>query len=141
MAYAFFVPIFFVNIGLSVDLHAINLTVLWLFLGISAVAILGKIIGAGVGARIGGFTWRESLQMGIGMVSRGEVGLIVAKVGLDQGLLNNNIFSAIVGMVLVTTLVTPPMLRASFSKSQPHPTKPVIMETKEPESMSDQEAV
>ncbi len=141
LAYAFFVPIFFVNIGLSVDLHAINLTVLWLFLGISAVAILGKIIGAGVGARIGGFTWRESLQMGIGMVSRGEVGLIVAKVGLDQGLLNNNIFSAIVGMVLVTTLVTPPMLRASFSKSQPHPTKPVIMETKEPESMSDQEAV
>jgi Kef-type K+ transport system membrane component KefB len=116
LAYSFFVPVFFINIGLSVDLHGINLSTLWVMLAISAVAIIGKILGAGGGARLARFSWRESLQLGIGMVSRGEVGLIVAKVGLDQGLLNNTIFSAIVGMVLITTLVTPPMLRASFQK-------------------------
>jgi Kef-type K+ transport system membrane component KefB len=116
LAYSFFVPVFFINIGLSVDLHGINLSTVWVMLAISAVAIIGKILGAGGGARLARFSWRESLQLGIGMVSRGEVGLIVAKVGLDQGLLNNTIFSAIVGMVLITTLVTPPMLRASFQK-------------------------
>ncbi len=116
LAYSFFVPVFFINIGLSVDLHGITLSTVWVMVAISAVAIIGKILGAGGGARLARFSWRESLQLGIGMVSRGEVGLIVAKVGLDQGLLNNTIFSAIVGMVLITTLVTPPMLRASFQK-------------------------
>lgn len=116
LAYSFFVPVFFINIGLSVDLHGITLSTVWVMVAISAVAIIGKILGAGGGAKLARFSWRESLQLGIGMVSRGEVGLIVAKVGLDQGLLNNTIFSAIVGMVLITTLVTPPMLRASFQK-------------------------
>ena len=59
----------------------------------------------------------ESLQLGIGMISRGEVGLIVATVGLQENLLLPEIYTAIVGMVLITTLVTPPLLRASFSKS------------------------
>jgi len=136
LAYSFFVPIFFINIGLNVNLREMNLGVLWLFLGISAVAILGKIIGAGGGARLGGYTWRESLQMGIGMVSRGEVGLIVAKVGLDQGLLSAEIFSAIVGMVLVTTLVTPPMLRAAFRPPRPARPKPAEPEASEPKELA-----
>lgn len=119
LAYGFFVPIFFISIGLSVNIRELGLDTLWLMLLISAAAILGKIMGAGGGARLGQFTWRESLQVGIGMVSRGEVGLIVAKVGLDQGLLNPEIFSTIVGMVLITTLVTPPMLRAAFRKPAP----------------------
>ncbi len=119
LAYGFFVPIFFISIGLSVNIRDLSLDTVWLLLLISAAAILGKIIGAGGGARLGRFSWRESLQVGIGMVSRGEVGLIVAKVGLDQGLLTPDIFSTIVGMVLVTTLVTPPMLRAAFRKPSP----------------------
>jgi len=134
LAYSFLVPIFFINIGLNVNLREMGLNVLWLFLGISAVAILGKIIGAGAGARLGGYSWREALQMGIGMVSRGEVGLIVAKVGLDQGLLSTEIFSAIVGMVLVTTLVTPPMLRTAFHpprQARPKPAEPEVSEHKE----------
>ena len=115
LSYSFFVPIFFVTIGLNVDLHNIELGVIGLLLLISALGILGKIIGAGIGARIGRFSWRESLQLGIGMVSRGEVGLIVAQVGLTNQYITPQIFSAVVGMVLITTLVTPPMLRASFS--------------------------
>lgn len=119
LAYSFFVPIFFVSIGLGVNVRSMSLSSLWIILIISVAAILGKLLGAGLGAKLGRFTWRESLQIGIGMVSRGEVGLIVAKVGLDQGLLSSELFTAIVGMVLITTLVTPPMLRAAFSHKPP----------------------
>jgi len=116
LAYSFFVPVFFVSIGLAVDLGELQWSALWTTLAIVLIAMLGKILGAGLGARWGRFSWRESLQLGIGMVSRGEVGLIVAKVGLDQGLLSADLFSAIVGMVLVTTLVTPPLLRLAFAE-------------------------
>lgn len=115
IAYGFFVPIFFVDIGLRVNVRDLRLDALLLLVVISLVGVLGKVIGAGGGARLGGFSWRESLQLGIGMVSRGEVGLIVASVGLSNGLLSPEVFSTIIGMVLVTTLVTPPMLRASFN--------------------------
>jgi Kef-type K+ transport system membrane component KefB len=116
LAYSFFVPIFFINIGLNVNIRDINSSTIWIMLLISAAAIIGKIIGAGGGAKLGKFNWRESLQLGIGMVSRGEVGLIVASVGLESGLLSPDLFSATIGMVLITTVLTPPMLRASFSK-------------------------
>jgi len=118
MAYAFFVPVFFVGIGLEVNLRGMSLDTLWVFLLITIIAILGKVIGSGGGARIAGFSWREALQLGIGMVSRGEVGLIIAKIGLDNGYLSNELFSAIIGMILVTTLITPPMLRAAFSQKK-----------------------
>jgi Kef-type K+ transport system membrane component KefB len=114
LAYGIFVPIFFVSIGLAINLKRVEPGVLWLLLAILAVAVLGKIMGAGLGARLGGFSNLEALQLGAGMVSRGEVGLIVASVGLTQGLVNNEEFSAIVGTVLVTTLITPPMLRFLF---------------------------
>ncbi len=116
LAYSFFVPIFFINIGLNVNVSDINSSTIWIMVLISVSAIFGKIIGAGGGAKLGKFTWRESIQLGIGMVSRGEVGLIVASVGLESGLLSPDLFSAIIGMVLITTVLTPPMLRASFSK-------------------------
>jgi Kef-type K+ transport system membrane component KefB len=75
---------------------------------------LGKIIGCGLGARVSGFNTRESLRVGVGMVSRGEVGLIVAAVGLESGLIDSIVFASIVLVVLVTTLVTPVMLRYAF---------------------------
>ncbi|MBW6473716.1 MAG: cation:proton antiporter [Anaerolineaceae bacterium] len=117
LSYGLFVPIFFINIGLHIDIHGMGISSLWLLMAISIVAIIGKIIGAGLGARLGKFTWLESLQLGVGMVSRGEVGLIVATVGLQENLLNPDLYSSIVGMVLITTLITPPLLRASFLKT------------------------
>ena len=114
LAYGFLVPIFFVSIGLDVNIRDLEANVLLLTGAIILVAILSKFFGSGLGARWAGFSWRESWQMGAGMVSRGEVGLIVANVGIGAGLLADSEFSAIVGMVLVTTIVTPPMLRALF---------------------------
>lgn len=118
LAYGLFVPIFFVNIGLSVNARTMQTDILMFTLVIILVAILGKWVGAGAGARLGGLSLRESVQLGAGMISRGEVGLIVAGVGISEGLVSSNEFSAIVAMVLVTTLVTPPILRYLFSQKK-----------------------
>jgi len=117
LSYAFFVPIFFVNIGLMINLRTLNPSGIWLMVVVVIIAIAGKILGAGAGARLAKFSWRESLQLGIGMVSRGEVGLIVASIGVSSGHLTGDAFSAVIGMILVSTLVTPPLLRRAF---QPH---------------------
>ncbi len=116
IAYAVFVPIFFVNVGLSADVRSLTYQSLWLFLGMILVAIIGKVAGAGLGARLAGFDNLDALKLGVGMMSRGEVGLIVASVGILEGLITPQVFSAIVGVVIVTTLLTPPALRALFSK-------------------------
>jgi Kef-type K+ transport system membrane component KefB len=115
IAYGIFIPIFFVNIGLSADAHELTIGSLLLLLGMLVVAILGKILGAGWGARLGGLSWRESLQLGIGMASRGEVGLIVASVGVSSGLIQSETFVALVGVIILTTILTPIFLRISFS--------------------------
>jgi Kef-type K+ transport system membrane component KefB len=120
LAYGFFVPIFFVDIGLETDLSSVG-SVLWFAAVLILVAIAGKLLGAGLGAWLAGYPIRESLQLGAGMVSRGEVGLIVASVGIQQGLLSQANLSAIVSMVVISTLVTPPMLRYLFQKSKANP--------------------
>lgn len=114
LAYGLFVPIFFINVGLTANLRELIGPTFWLFAAMTVVAVIGKIVGAGAGALLGGLDRRESLQLGIGMISRGEVGLIVATVGVTQGLITDLIFSAVVGVVIMTTLLTPPLLRASF---------------------------
>lgn len=118
LAYGLFVPIFFINIGLSVNARSLQVEMIIFTIIITIIAIFGKWLGAGAGARMGGLSKRESVQLGAGMVSRGEVGLIVAGVGLNQGLVTSGEFSAVVAMVLVTTLVTPPILRASFARDR-----------------------
>jgi Kef-type K+ transport system membrane component KefB len=119
LAYGLFVPIFFVNIGLSINLREFQLQALVLTLVIIAAAVIGKWLGAGWGAQLGGLSRREAIQLGAGMISRGEVGLIVADVGIKEGLVFKNEFSAIIVMVLITTLITPPILRALFAGEQP----------------------
>lgn len=116
LAYGLFVPIFFVSIGLAVNIRDMEAGALLLTLVIIIVAVLSKFLGSGLGARWAGFSWREAWQLGAGMVSRGEVGLIVANVGISEGLVSGGEFSAIIGMVLASTIVTPPMLRALFAE-------------------------
>lgn len=118
LAYGLFVPVFFVHIGLSINLRDFKLEALLLTLALIAAAVAGKWLGAGWGARLGGLGKTESVQLGAGMISRGEVGLIVANVGILEGFLLDDEFSAIVMMVLVTTLVTPPILRHLFGRKK-----------------------
>ena len=119
LAYGLFVPIFFVNIGLSVNLRSLQLDAIWLILAVTLAAIFGKIFGVAAGARLGGFPGHEAFQLGAGMVARGEVTLIVAAAGREAGLVDSGAFSAIVAAVLLSTLVTPPMLRFAFARLKP----------------------
>jgi Kef-type K+ transport system membrane component KefB len=118
LAYAWLVPVFFVSIGLGVNARALGLEDLWLGLAIVGVAVLSKVLGAGFGARWGGFSNQDALRLGVGMVSRGEVGLIVATAVLNAGLIDDRVFADAVLMVFVTTLLTPLLLRALYPKGQ-----------------------
>jgi Kef-type K+ transport system membrane component KefB len=121
LAYSLFVPVFFINIGLSANARELGADLFWLFVVMTIVAIIGKVLGAGVGASLSGFSRQDSLRLGVGMMSRGEVGLIVATVGITQGFIEQNIFSAVVGVVIVTTLLTPLLLRALYSQKKTGP--------------------
>ncbi|PZN12335.1 MAG: cation:proton antiporter [Bacillota bacterium] len=126
LAYAFLVPIFFVSIGLETDLaSAVAGSGVAFLVLIVAAAILTKIVGSGLGVRPFGFPWPEAMRVGIGMVSRGEVALIVAGIGLQSGVISEAVFSVMVVMTLVTTLVTPPLLRWSFGSATPPGREPV----------------
>lgn len=114
--YAFFVPIFFMSIGLAADARSLPGGA-WVFVGvICAVAILSKIIGCAAGARVCGFHNKESMRVGIGMISRGEVGLIIAQIGITVGIIAKPVYTTMVIMVLATTVVTPILLRLAFPR-------------------------
>ncbi len=119
IAYGLFVPIFFVNIGLGVNVRLLTGDSLTLMLALTVVAVVSKVVGSGLGARLGGLTNKESLQLGVGMMSRGEVGLIVVTVGIDAGLLGQDVFASVVGMVILTTILTPLLLRSLFVGQTP----------------------
>ncbi len=85
LAYAVFVPVFFISVGLSANARLLVGQAFWLFLIMLVIVVAAKLVGAGLGARLGGMNTRDSLRLGVGMISRGEVGLIVATVGLAAG--------------------------------------------------------
>lgn len=117
LTYGFLVPLFFVSIGLEANARAVTGNSLLFGLALILVAVVSKILGSGLGALWGGLTQSESLRLGIGMVSRGEVGLIVASVGLSQGLIDDVVFAEIVLVVLVTTVITPLLLRWAYART------------------------
>jgi Kef-type K+ transport system membrane component KefB len=115
LTYSLFVPVFFVSIGLQANGRQLGPRAAFA-VTLIAVAIVTKAVGCGLFARLAGFGTQASARVGAGMISRGEVGLIVAGYGLANGLIDREIFSAAVVMVLVTTMVTPPLLKATFPK-------------------------
>jgi len=117
--YALFVPVFFMSIGLNADARTLLHGNLWFTLTIVAVAVLAKILGCGLGARFTGFTTAEASRVGVGMISRGEVGLIVAQVGLASLIITRGQYAVLVIMVLVSTVITPVLLRLTFPRCQP----------------------
>jgi len=116
ISYSIFVPVFFASIGVTVELIGIKGNI-GLIIALSVVAILTKLVGAAVGAKLAGFNWRNSLGVGAAMVSRGEVALIIAGIGIDSGLLSSELFAVLVIVVLITTLVTPPLMKVLFKEN------------------------
>lgn len=125
LTYSFFVPVFFINIGLRADIKQL-LGQIPLTLFILVVAVVGKVVGCGAFAWLSGFRYREALRVGVGMISRGEVGLIVAGYGLTHGIIGGDIFSVMVLMVLLTTMITPVWLRYVFPRVEEERAAPVF---------------
>lgn len=111
-SYMFFTPIFFASIGIKTVITGMSQELILFTLALLIVAILSKIVGCGLGAKICGFSNMDSLAIGVGMISRGEVALIVAQKGEQAGLISSTLFPAIVLVVIVTTLITPILLKA-----------------------------
>ncbi|MXQ54660.1 cation:proton antiporter [Shimazuella alba] len=117
LAYTIFVPVFFVSIGLSVSFKDLPKHILFIIV-LSLIAVLTKLIGAGLGAKLTGFNTHSSLIIGAGMVSRGEVALIIATIGLGSGLLAQQYFTAIIIAVIISTIATPPMLKVLLANKK-----------------------
>lgn len=116
-----FAPLFFAIIGAQVDLRGININVLYLAGVIVAVAIITKLAGCGLPAMIFLKNKNKAMKVGIGMISRGEVGLIVAGVGVSSGVLNNDIYTTVIIMVASTTIITPIWLKMAYRKDPQEP--------------------
>jgi Kef-type K+ transport system membrane component KefB len=111
-----FAPLFFAIIGAQVDFRGINAEILMLSVIIIAVAVITKLLGCGLPAWLFLKNRTQGMRVGIGMISRGEVGLIVAGVGLSAGVLTSNVYSTIVLMVAATTIITPIWLKMNYRK-------------------------
>ncbi|MBR2675245.1 MAG: cation:proton antiporter [Mogibacterium sp.] len=109
-------PLFFASIGLSVILPKMDNDLILFTAALTAVAIISKVVGCGYGARMMSYSKQEALQIGIGMISRGEVALIVAHKGQALGLVNSELLGPIVVVVIITTIITPILLKLSFSE-------------------------
>jgi len=113
-----FAPLFFAIIGAQVDFRQVNTEILYLSGIIIGIAIITKLLGCGLPAMMFLKSKSKGLKVGIGMISRGEVGLIVAGVGVASGILTSSVYSTIVIMVAVTTIITPIWLKIEYRKEQ-----------------------
>lgn len=118
LSYILIAPIFFASVGLSINKVEINGTILMLTILLLLTAIISKVIGCGLGAKISGCNGKESIQVGVGMISRGEVALIVANKGLALGLMPQLFTAPLVLVVVVTTVITPILLKIVYFKKQ-----------------------
>lgn len=124
-SYMIFSPIFFASIGIKTNLSGFTPTIAIFTIALLTVAILTKVLGCGIGAKLFKFSNREALAVGIGMVSRGEVALIISQKGFDAGLLDASLFPAIVTVVIITTLITPILLKLIIHTKNHHGNTPI----------------
>ncbi len=113
-----FAPLFFAIIGAQVDLRDVNLEILMLSGVIIVIAVVTKLFGCGIPAWLFLKDRSKGMKVGIGMISRGEVGLIVAGVGVSSGILTSSVYSTIIIMVIATTIITPVWLKIEYRKEQ-----------------------
>ena len=125
VSYALLSPVFFASIGLKIVLPEMDFNIVMFAVLLTIIAVLTKIVGAGIGARLCKFSPRESYQIGVGMVSRGEVALIVASKGAALGLISTAMLGPVVIVVVVTTIIAPILLKLAFREKK----EKVVIET------------
>lgn len=114
-AYMLFSPIFFASIGLKTNLSGMSLELLWFSLAFVAIGCISKIIGCGTISKCLGYSTKESLQIGLGMMVRGEVALIVATKGLATGLIDSKYFTSVILLIIVSSMLVPILLKKVFA--------------------------
>lgn len=118
-SYMIFGPIFFASIGLKTDISDLNVSILIFAVAFVFVGLICKIIGCGLVARLCRFSWADSLKIGVGMMTRGEVALIVSQKGLNVGLLSPVYFTAVILLIIVSSISTPIILKVLYAKMPP----------------------
>lgn len=118
-SYMLFGPVFFVSIGLKTDISGMTGELLLFSLGFVLTALLCKIIGCGLMAKACRFSFSDSLKIGIGMMTRGEVALIVSQKGLSVGMMDNEYFTAVILLIIVSSIATPILLKLIYAKEEP----------------------
>lgn len=117
-SYMIFGPIFFASIGLKTEISGFTWELLLFSLAFVAVALVCKIIGCGAMSRLCGFKGRETLKVGVGMMTRGEVALIVAQRGLTEGMIGSQYFTSVILLIIVSSILTPIFLKVLYSKDK-----------------------
>ena len=117
-SYLFFAPIFFASIGLKTDLTGITWGLMAFAGAFVVVALVSKIIGCGFAGKVTGHTWKESLVIGIGMMTRGEVALIIAQKGIDAGIISAEEFTPVILLIIFSSVLTPIFLKLAFKSTK-----------------------
>lgn len=123
LSYMLISPVFFASIGLKVVLPEMTKALIWFSLILAVAAVLSKVVGCGLGAKICGYKPYQCRRIGVGMISRGEVALIVASKGSAMGMLGSSFLGPVVIVVVITTIITPILLKIIFKKG---PDMPVL---------------
>ncbi|MFG6356687.1 MAG: cation:proton antiporter [Acetatifactor sp.] len=127
-SYMLFGPVFFASIGLKTNIENVDSGILLFSLGFVIVALISKIIGCGLMAKICRFSNKDSLKIGVGMMTRGEVALIVAQKGLSVGLLTSVYFTAVILLIIVSSISTPIILKILYAKDKVETTEQAASE-------------
>lgn len=117
--------IFFASVGIAADIKGLSPEVILITLVMFAIAVVGKLFGCGGAARLFKFSRRESLQIGVGMISRGEVAIITANIGMQNHIISEEIYIPTLIVVILTTVITPALLKIAFS-SKSRPENPAV---------------
>ena len=115
--YMFFAPVFFVGIGLKTDFSNVDSSMIVFSVGFVIVAMLAKVIGCGLVSKCFKYSWKDCLKIGAGMMTRGELALIITNKGLGLGIIDSSYFTAVILLIIVSSIVTPVVLKLLFGKS------------------------
>ena len=120
-SYILFGPVFFASIGLKTNIDSISMGILLFSIAFVAVGLISKVVGCGIMGRLCKFNGLDSLKIGVGMMTRGEVALIVAQKGLSAGLLTSVYFTSVIFLIIVSSILTPIILKILYSKDTASP--------------------
>ena len=112
-----FGPVFFASIGLKTSIDGIDSAMILFSIGFVIVALISKIIGCGLMSRLCGFKGYDCLKIGVGMMTRGEVALIVAQKGLSVGLMSSQYFTAVILLIIISSVSVPIILKLLYAKA------------------------